>query len=166
MPHSPRPPRPSNPPGFGASACAAPALSGAPTLACDIFCAVVDNFGDIGVCWRLARQLAIEHGWQVRLFVNDLHAFQRLCPAISIGLSRQPVDGIAIEAWHEPADAGATLQVADVVVEAFACDLPPAYLAAMARREPAPVWVNLEYLSAEDWVADFHLRPAPHPRYR
>ncbi|MDR2678109.1 MAG: elongation factor P maturation arginine rhamnosyltransferase EarP, partial [Zoogloeaceae bacterium] len=38
----------------------------------DIFCHVVDNFGDIGVCWRLARQLAGEHGLAVRLWVDDL----------------------------------------------------------------------------------------------
>jgi hypothetical protein len=31
----------------------------------DIFCKVVDNFGDIGVCWRLARQLQAEHGLQL-----------------------------------------------------------------------------------------------------
>jgi uncharacterized repeat protein (TIGR03837 family) len=134
-------------------------------IACDIFCAVVDNFGDIGVCWRLARQLAAEHGWQVRVFVDDLHAFQRLCRAIDVGVARQTVEGIAIEHWHEPAHAGDTLEVADVVIEAFACELPPAYIAAMARRERAPIWINLEYLSGEDWVADFHLRPSPHPRY-
>jgi uncharacterized repeat protein (TIGR03837 family) len=55
--------------------------------------------------------------------------------------------------------------VADVVIEAFACELPPVYVAAMSLRERAPVWLILEYLSAEDWVADFHLRPSPHPRY-
>ncbi len=41
-------------------------------ITCDIFCAVVDNYGDIGVCWRLARQLAHEHGMTVRLWVDDL----------------------------------------------------------------------------------------------
>ncbi|MEZ0601357.1 elongation factor P maturation arginine rhamnosyltransferase EarP [Paraburkholderia sp. IW21] len=138
----------------------------APTaIACDIFCAVIDNFGDIGVCWRLARQLAAEHGWQVRVFVDDLHAFQKLCPSLALDRPRQAVGDIVIEHWHEPAHAGDTLDVADVVIEAFACELPPIYVAAMARRERAPVWFNLEYLSAEDWVADFHLRPSPHPRY-
>jgi uncharacterized repeat protein (TIGR03837 family) len=134
-------------------------------IACDIFCAVIDNFGDIGVCWRLARQLASEHGWQVRVFVDDLHAFQKLCPSLALERARQAVGGIVIEHWHAPAHAGDTLEVADVVIEAFACELPPIYVAAMARRECAPVWLNLEYLSAEDWVADFHLRPSPHPRY-
>jgi uncharacterized repeat protein (TIGR03837 family) len=144
---------------------ATPHASPPAVIACDIFCAVIDNFGDIGVCWRLARQLAAEHGWQVRVFVDDLRAFHKLCPDVDVSLARQTVRGIAIEHWHEPAHAGDTLTVADVVVEAFACELPPAYLAAMARRGSAPVWLNLEYLSAEDWVADFHLRPSPHPRY-
>jgi uncharacterized repeat protein (TIGR03837 family) len=134
-------------------------------IACDLFCAVIDNFGDIGVCWRLARQLADEHGWQVRVFVDDLHTFQRLCPALSVGSTTQTVDGIVVKHWHAPTHTGDTLQIADVVIEAFACELPPVYVAAMAQRARRPVWLNLEYLSAEDWVADFHLRPSPHPRY-
>jgi uncharacterized repeat protein (TIGR03837 family) len=145
----------------GSIAAARPTMA----IACDIFCAVIDNFGDIGVCWRLARQLASEHGWQVRVFVDDLHAFQKLCPSLMPGRARQIVGGIVVEHWHEPTHAGDTLEVADVVIEAFGCELPPIYVSAMARRELAPVWLNLEYLSAEDWVADFHLRPSPHPRY-
>lgn len=134
-------------------------------IACDVFCSVIDNFGDIGVCWRLARQLAHEHGWQVRVFVDDLHAFAKLCPALDAARATQTVEGVVVEHWHERAHAGDTLQIADVVIEAFACELPPVYVMAMARREQRPVWLNLEYLSAEDWVADFHLRPSPHPRY-
>jgi len=141
-----------------------PPASAAP-IACDLFCAVIDNFGDIGVCWRLARQLASEHGWQVRLFVDDLHTFHRLNPALSVTRATQTVDGVVVEHWHDPTHTGDALQIADVVIEAFACELPPAYVAAMAERARAPVWLNLEYLSAEDWVAEFHLRPSPHPRY-
>ena len=51
-------------------------------LRCDIFCQVVDNYGDIGVCWRLARQLVAEHGYRVRLWVDDLPSFSRLCPQL------------------------------------------------------------------------------------
>lgn len=134
-------------------------------IACDLFCAVIDNFGDIGVCWRLARQLAHEHDWEVRLFVDDLASFQRLCPTLDPQRATQTVEGVVVEHWHEPTHAGETLQIADVVIEAFACELPPVYVAAMAQRERKPVWFNLEYLSAEDWVADFHLRPSPHSRY-
>ncbi|MEX3939487.1 elongation factor P maturation arginine rhamnosyltransferase EarP [Paraburkholderia sp. BR10937] len=142
-----------------------PTTASASAIACDLFCAVIDNFGDIGVCWRLARQLAHEHGWQVRLFVDDLHAFQKLCPALDPGRATQAVEDVLVEHWHEPEHAGDTLQIADVVIEAFACELPGVYVAAMAGRARKPVWLNLEYLSAEDWVADFHLRPSPHPRY-
>ncbi|KMZ12580.1 hypothetical protein BHUM_03736c [Candidatus Burkholderia humilis] len=142
-----------------------PASSAPSERACDIFCAVVDNFGDIGVCWRLARQLRAEHGWRVRIFVDDLHVFHALCPQVDAALAQQEAVGVVIEHWHEPHHAGETLEIADVVIEAFACEIPHTYIAAMARRETKPVWINLEYLSGEDWVADFHTRPSPHPRY-
>ncbi|KMY86918.1 hypothetical protein BUMB_01466c [Candidatus Paraburkholderia calva] len=134
-------------------------------LACDIFCAVVDNFGDIGICWRLARQLRAEHGWRVRVFVDDLNVFHALCPEIDATLARQEAAGVVIEHWHAPMPAGDTLEIADVVIEAFACEIPHAYISAMACRERKPVWINLEYLSGEDWVTDFHMRPSLHPRY-
>ena len=75
-------------------------------IACDIFCEVIDNFGDIGVCWRLARQLAAEHGWEVRLFVDDLKAFHALCRDVDPALARQEAAGVVIEHWHEPSRAG------------------------------------------------------------
>ena len=53
---------------------------------------------------------------------------------------------------------------ADVVVEAFACELPERYVASMAARPDKPVWINLEYLSAEDWVEGCHAMASPHPR--
>lgn len=142
-----------------------PVPAPADTLSCDVFCAVIDNYGDVGVCWRLARQLSSEYGWQVRLLVDDLHTFAHLCPALDVALPRQRVDGIVVEHWREPTHAGDALAVADIVIEAFACELPPVYVAAMARRHRAPIWINLEYLSAEDWVAECHLKPSPHARY-
>jgi uncharacterized repeat protein (TIGR03837 family) len=133
----------------------------------DLFCRVVDNYGDIGICWRLARQLADLSGEgedqvRVRLWVDDLESFARLCPAIS---PRLPVQGVgSIEVCHWSADFP-SVDAADVVIEAFACELPPTYIAAMARRPIPPVWINLEYLSAEDWVEGCHLLPSPHPTY-
>ena len=40
---------------------------------CDIFCRVVDNLGDVGVSWRLARQVAREHGKRVRRTMGFAH---------------------------------------------------------------------------------------------
>ncbi|MDP3219317.1 MAG: elongation factor P maturation arginine rhamnosyltransferase EarP, partial [Deltaproteobacteria bacterium] len=127
----------------------------------DIFCTVIDNFGDIGVSWRLARSLAHEQGAQVRLWVDDLTVFQRIRPEIQLDRAQQSCDGVTVCAWSPGMPAACT---ADVVVEAFGCVLPDAYVAAMATRSPPPVWINLEYLSAESWVAAHHGLPSPHPR--
>jgi uncharacterized repeat protein (TIGR03837 family) len=123
----------------------------------DIFCTVVDNFGDIGVTWRLARQLAAEHGLAVRLWVDDLRAFERICPAIDINAAQQSQQGVEVRHW--PAEWLHT-DAADVVIAAFACQLPSDYMDAMAGREQPPLWVNLDYLSAEDWVVGCHGLPS------
>ena len=127
----------------------------------DIFCNVVDNYGDIGIAWRLARGLVRAHGLCVRLWVDDLGAFQRIWPAIEAGADRQTCEGVTVCAWRTPFGAP---EPAQVVVEAFGCALPESYLAAMGRQSPPPVWINLEYLSAEAWVAAHHGLPSPHPR--
>ena len=126
----------------------------------DIFCAVVDNYGDIGVCWRLARQLVAEHGLPVRLWVDDLASFHKICPDIVPGEESQHSHGVEVKWWREPFPA---VRPADVVVEAFACNPPANYVAAMAARQPKPAWINLEFLSAEDLVEGCHLLPSPHP---
>lgn len=117
----------------------------------DIFCTVVDNYGDIGVCWRLARQLADEHGLQVRLWVDDLASFSRIQPQIDPLREEQVCSGVEVRHWG---DSFTSVIPADVVIEAFACNLPTDYLAAM--RQKMPLWLNLEYLSAEDWVEGCH----------
>ena len=127
----------------------------------DIFCNVIDNYGDIGIAWRLARGLAREQGLAVRLWVDDLRAFQRIWPAIDADADRQACEGVTVCAWRMPF---AATEPARVVVEAFGCALPEAYLTAMSKQSPPPVWINLEYLSAEAWVAAHHGLPSPHPR--
>lgn len=132
---------------------------------CDLFCTVIDNYGDLGVCWRLARQLAAEHGVAVTLWVDDLVSFAHLAPALDATREDQMLGDIRLRRWRPGAEADlAGHAPADLVIEGFACRLPEGYLAAMAAREPAPVWVNLEYLSAEDWVAGCHGMTSTHPR--
>jgi uncharacterized repeat protein (TIGR03837 family) len=127
----------------------------------DIFCKVVDNFGDAGVAWRLARQLAHEHSLVVRLWIDEPRSLVRMAPGVDAKRDAQLVSGIDIRRWREPF---AVTTPAEVVVEAFGCGLPDAYATAMAERAPAPVWFVLEYLSAEAWIDEAHGLPSPHPR--
>jgi uncharacterized repeat protein (TIGR03837 family) len=118
-------------------------------MAWDLFCRVVDNFGDIGVCWRVAADLA-ERGESVRLVVDDPSALAWMAPG--------GAPGVQVVPWSA---AESTREVADVVIEAFGCELPAGFVARMAARRPAPVWINLEYLSAEPYVERSHRLPSP-----
>ncbi len=130
----------------------------------DIFCRVVDNYGDIGVCWRLARQLANEYPFEVRLWVDELEALTRIWPSVQ-WVDQQSAEGVRVHRWHPRFDEN--VKVADVVIEAFACELPESYVAAMAARKKdgsPPHWFNVEYLSAEPWVEDCHGLASMHPQ--
>jgi uncharacterized repeat protein (TIGR03837 family) len=126
---------------------------------CDIFCTVVDNYGDIGVCWRLAKQLANEYSLCVRLWVDDLDSFSKLSSEVQPALVLQYCQGVEIRQWLIPFYA---VLPAELVIEAFACTLPESYVEAMANQDINSLWLNLEYLSAEDWVAGCHGLPSPH----
>ncbi len=121
----------------------------------DIFCRVIDNFGDIGVSWRLARQLARGTApGAVRLWVDDLHSFAKIEPRIK-WQARQRVGEVEIVRWTDPAPS---LAPHDVVIEAFGCELPSSFKNRMADKQS--LWLNLEYLSAEDWVESCHGLPS------
>lgn len=115
----------------------------------DLFCRVIDNHGDLGVCWRLAVDLA-SRGVAVRLWVDAPEALAWMAPA--------GAPGVELHRWTTPAPP--MPEPGEVVVEAFGCDPPEAFVARM-RRERPPVWINLEYLSAEDWVGRCHGLPSP-----
>jgi uncharacterized repeat protein (TIGR03837 family) len=127
----------------------------------DIFCQVIDNLGDIGVCWRLARQLSREHALQVRLWVDDPSSLQGFCPQLRFTDGRAEYAGVEIIHWCPTTVRVAS--IADVVIEAFACTLPASYVEAMAKATRPPCWINLEYLTAESWIDDCHGLASPHP---
>ena len=126
------------------------------SLQWDIFCKVIDNFGDIGVCWRLATDLAAR-GQRVRLWVDDSTALAWMAPG--------GCDGVQVMAWIERTGVS-VLDTApcDVLIEAFGCDVATEFIAVCARIYLAtsqkgtqkPLWINLEYLSAEPYVARSH----------
>ena len=127
----------------------------------DIFCRVVDNYGDAGVCWRLARILAREHGILPALWQDDLGALARIAPAIDVRATYQRVDGVDVRRWTDPLPPS---EPPEVVIEAFGCGLSDDYARAIASRPHPPAWIVLEYLSAEPWVERAHGLPSPHPR--
>ena len=128
----------------------------------DIFCRVVDNFGDVGVCWRLSRQLANQRHPRVRLWIDDVATLARIAPGVDANALAQASSGVEIRRWTDDS-THATLPH-DVVVEGFACETPLSFVEAMASGSRRHAWINLEYLSAERWVEDCHRLPSPHPR--
>lgn len=130
----------------------------------DLFCRVVDNYGDIGICWRLARQLQREHAIAVTLWVDDLVSFRRICPAVDVMADTQLQAGVTVRHWRSMEGAFTAADVADIVIEFFAVDIPPAYIQAMAQCQPRPVWFNLEGLTAEEWVEGCHCLSSTHPQ--
>ena len=119
---------------------------------CDIFCKVIDNFGDVGICWRLAQQLSLEFGWVIRLLIDD---------ATALNWMASRGQGALVEVGDFDA---AKYEQADVVIESFACEIPLAYQRAMGQPRTPPVWLNLEYLSAETWAAQSHCMASIHPQ--
>lgn len=138
----------------------------------DIFSRVIDNFGDAGVCWRLARQLqqtladaSTAPGTSldpekntIRLFIDDLSRLAALVPQVNPDLAIQTIQGVQIHHWSCAEHVSYT---ATVVVEAFGCDLPTGYQHIMP--DYTRLWINLEYLSAEPWVTEWHGLPSLQP---
>lgn len=132
-----------------------------PSLQWDVFCRVIDNFGDIGVCWRLVAQLA-GLGHRVRLWVDDASALAWMAP--------EGCPGVELRAWGSP-PPGPGEPAPDVMVEAFGCEIAPEFIAYSAYSTSAraqkhqktgsqPLWINLEYLSAERYVERNHRLPS------
>ncbi len=121
----------------------------------DIFCRVIDNYGDIGVCWRLSADLAAR-GERVRLWTDDASALRWMAPTGAPGVEVRP--------WRQPIQT-ADLPIGDILVEAFGCEIAPELIAAYAQKTRAsgqkPLWINLEYLSAESFAERSHGLPSP-----
>ncbi len=135
-------------------------------LRCDIFCRVIDNFGDAGVALRLARSLQREERFCVRLVIDNLETLAKLNPKVNPQKREQTVDSIAIALWDKEFEEKAT--PADCVVEAFSCFLPTQYeekIAQSFKSKKTVSVVALDYLTAENYAAEFHGLPSPHPKY-
>ena len=110
----------------------------------DIFCEVIDNYGDVGVAYRLVREFKrIYPHKRLRFFINKTE---------EINLIKKSND-IEIIAYK---DIFKVENSADLIIETFACEIPKEYMDKALRS--SKLIINLEYFSAEDWVDDFHLQ--------
>ena len=127
----------------------------------DVFCHAVDNYGDVGICWRIARQLAHEFDQTPRLWIDAPAVLSKLVPQYVPDGSAQVIENVEIRVWTDPFP-GAT--PGDVALETFGCGLPPAYAGRMAAAIRPPLWINLEHLSAEAWIDGCHGLTSRQPR--
>lgn len=128
----------------------------------DVFCKVIDNLGDVGVCWRFCADLA-RRGEQVRLLIDRPEPLRWMAP----GALEGQVPGVQVLHWTSPLARSVveSLPPAEVWVEAFGCNPAPECIEHLAQRlgqgHAPPVWINLEYLSAEGYVERSHRLPSP-----
>ncbi len=135
--------------------------SSVPSLRWDIFCEVIDNLGDLGVCWRLACNLAAR-AQSVRLWIDDAASLAWMAPG---GQAH-----IEVRAWPRHADELQAVPPADVLVETFGCSPPPCAIAHFFEAiNQGPTcaspgfrrWINIEHLTAESFAERSHGLPSP-----
>lgn len=125
----------------------------------DIFCEIIDNYGDIGVVYRTAKELQkIFSESKIRVFLNRLDEFKKINSQV-LDLPSQNIDGIEYITFDYLRDNANELLTAQVIIEAFGCQIPKEYME--IAYDNSELLINLEYLSAEDWIEDFHLQSSP-----
>ena len=110
----------------------------------DIFCQVIDNYGDVGVAYRLAREFKrVYPNKKLRFVINQIE---------ELNLIRKS-ENIEVILYK---DISKIENSADLIIESFGCEIPKEYMDKALKN--AKLIINLEYFSAEKWVDDFHLQ--------
>lgn len=133
-----------------------------------VLCKVVDNFGDIGVVWRLCCQLSNQikkenFTSKINLIVDDLASFNKICNSVDANKSFQIVDNINIFNWNDEKlcydefskNDGENLSV---ILEVFQCGRP-SWMEKILFEEKLNRTVQIimiDYLTAEKYAEDFH----------
>jgi uncharacterized repeat protein (TIGR03837 family) len=137
-------------------------MSNKSPIVCHLTCKVIDFFGDIGVAWRIAKQLKVDFNIEVHLLVDDLVTTKRLIPSIDLSLQKQTINGINICHYDFSEDSTSLPPPPDFVFNLFNIDLPHSYKTLIKRKKSK--YIAIEYLSAEPWVDNFHLKPSIDPQ--
>ena len=133
-----------------------------------VLCKVVDNFGDIGVVWRLCCQLLNQIKKEnltskINLIVDDLASFNKICNSVDFSKSFQVIDEINIYNWNDEKlcydefskNDGENLSV---ILEVFQCGRP-LWMEKILFEEKLNRTVQIimiDYLTAEKYAEDFH----------
>lgn len=133
-----------------------------------IFCRVIDNFGDAGVTWRLAKRLR-DLNLPVTLVIDAVDVLAKLVHDLDPAARAAVVRGIRIVDWdffEAEVNAGNLDRIGGIwpslVFETFGCRLPDAVEKGLCDGRER-LWVNLDYLSAEEWVEGSHMVWGLHP---
>ena len=126
-----------------------------------ILCSVVDNYGDIGVSYRLIRHLLeISPELKVRLVIDNLKSFSLLNPHVDKNLPFQRVDGFEIYDWknYQLCYKAFTDRPPHIILECFQCGQPDWLEKILFEDRVCHIVqiIMIDYLSAEPWVDDFH----------
>ena len=129
-----------------------------------ILCKVVDNFGDIGVVWRLCKRLKeIDSDLKINLIVDDLFSFNKICSGIQYNKDVQSYMGIDIYDWKRDDFCYQTFIKNDgeklsLILECFQCGRPD-WMEKILFEDKLSRIVNIimiDYLTAEKYAEDFH----------
>lgn len=134
-----------------------------------IWCRVIDNFGDAGVAWRLARSLKREYGWCVTLIIDKPETLAAFVPEVDAAGDACTALGIRVMRWNAAAERffSKATTLPDVTVEAFSCRLPDGVEEALSHRfdmKPTAVFA-LDYLTAETYAEESNGLVSRHPRF-
>lgn len=129
-----------------------------------LLCKVVDNFGDVGVAYRLISRLhKLNPDNKLNLIIDDLYSFQKINNKINPAKSFQQVDSLNIYNWNEynfcySAFSGEKNQHLQIILELFQCGRPD-WMEKILFEDNLDHVVNIimvDYLTAETYAEDFH----------
>lgn len=129
-----------------------------------ILCKVVDNYGDIGVAYRLAKALSdINPSLSITLVCSNLKSFALMARGIDPskkiqGYVYKSAEWTIID-WNEPDDFKYSPSPFPLILECFQCGRPDWLEKILFSSNPEQVFhiLNIEYLTAEQYADDFHL---------
>lgn len=127
-----------------------------------LLCKVVDNYGDIGFVYRLARALSsLENNIKLRLVVSNLKSFSRMLPCVNSECGLQKVNDWTVLDWNDSKTCADEYKVnpPEIILECFQCGRPEWLEDILFDKERKDIVhiLDVEYLTAEEWADEFHL---------